>query len=252
MLTLRPDDDKKSSKTSLISKDSEADLQTAFVPYKIPSFVRPHALNNHMFEVNGERYEFFNGMYFKRVATLEQGSSFGEIALQRRCLRTASIMTETDAEFAFLTKAEYEESLMKIANEKEEEMIDFIQNLPIFKSLSRKRVQNYILELKKVKYLQGQVVYKEQEDIKSVFIVYKGQFDMHVQLPREDMRKRTVLQLKKGEEMQKATNILTQKFPDMKDFPSTHKISVFGRNCFIGEDDLFRGGKHTTTVKCLS
>ena len=49
--------------------------------YRIPSFARVDALNNHMFEVNDVKYEYVSGNYFKKVETLDNGSSFGEVAL---------------------------------------------------------------------------------------------------------------------------------------------------------------------------
>ena len=34
-----------------------------------------------MFEVNGEEFEYVDGTYYKRMKTLNQGDSFGEIAI---------------------------------------------------------------------------------------------------------------------------------------------------------------------------
>ena len=51
---------------------------------------------------------------------LIKGSSFGEIALQRKCTRTASIKTETDCQFMYLTKDAYQNSLMKIKEDIEQ------------------------------------------------------------------------------------------------------------------------------------
>ena len=73
-----------------------------------------------MFKVNDIEYEYVGGQFFKRVATLPQGASFGEIALQRKCLRTATIKTESDAKFAYLVKDDYRSSLMKIAEDIDE------------------------------------------------------------------------------------------------------------------------------------
>ena len=233
MLTSRPEDEKQARSYNL-DEGNTALLGNEIVPYRLPSFVKPSALNNHVFEVNGEVYEFIDGQYFKRVSILEQGSSFGEIALQRRCLRTASVKTDSDVLVAFLTKAQYEASVMKIADEVEQDMVDFLLNIPMFKGLSRKKVLSFYWELHKAKYQQGQVVYAETESIDFVYIVYKGQFALDKHLPHEDRRKQARLQLKKGEEKQKVDNILTKKFPDMKDFPQTQKISIFQKNSLIG------------------
>ena len=62
--------------------DSSTALQSSDVPYRLPSFTQPtNCLNNHLFEVGGEEYEYFNGAYYRRVKTLGQGGTFGEIAI---------------------------------------------------------------------------------------------------------------------------------------------------------------------------
>lgn len=38
----------------------------------------------------------------------------------------------------------------------------------------------------------------------------------------------------------------------MKDFPYAQKISIFEAGSLIGEDDLFKGGNHSTTLTCNS
>ena len=102
MLTIKPEDSQHTSdadrevSTEYLVETNSALLSTDEIPFRLPSFVKPSALNNHAFEVNDEAYEYVNGQYFKRVSILGQGSSFGDIALQRRCLRTASIKSETD------------------------------------------------------------------------------------------------------------------------------------------------------------
>ena len=53
-------------------------------------------------------------------------------------------------------------------------MIDFLLNLPMFKGLSRMKVLAYSLDLTKVKYNLGKVVYAQYDPINYVYIVYKG------------------------------------------------------------------------------
>lgn len=42
---------------------------------------------------------------------------------------------------------------------------------------------NFYWELKKVKYVKGQVVFREGEACQSVFVVFKGNFEMQKKLP---------------------------------------------------------------------
>ena len=117
MLTVLPEGHKSSS--NVVALDDANALRRSEVPFRMPSFVSPRVLNNHLFEANGEIYEYDNGQYFRKVATLTKGSSFGEIALQRKRARTASIKTETDCKFMYLTKEAYKSTLMNVKDEME-------------------------------------------------------------------------------------------------------------------------------------
>ena len=47
------------------------------LPKRMPSFVRVNGLNNFYFAIDGEEYEYVNGQFFKKVAILSVGDSFG-------------------------------------------------------------------------------------------------------------------------------------------------------------------------------
>jgi CRP-like cAMP-binding protein len=49
--------------------------------------------------------------------------------------------------------------------------------------MSRKIVKKYLLAMKKRKFLHGQFIYKEGEEAKKVFFVYKGTFEQMKKLP---------------------------------------------------------------------
>ena len=50
---------------------------------------------------------------------------------------------------------------MKIAEGVDESRVTFLRNLPVFANFSRNRVMNFYWELKKVKYVKGQNVFRE-------------------------------------------------------------------------------------------
>lgn len=60
---------------------------------------------------------------------------------------------------------------------------------------------------------------------------------MTKKLPRADTRKQADLQVPKGEKKAKVENVLTTKFPQMKDFPHEQNISLFLRGSMLGEED---------------
>ena len=48
-------------------------------------------------------------------------------------------------------------------------------------------------------------------------------------------------------------NILARKLPEIKDLPRSHKLSILGPGCLIGEDDIMSSkSKFTCTVRCYS
>lgn len=194
-------------------------LSGSDVPYRLPSFSNSIALNNHMFEVEGEAYEYVDGKYFRRVSKLKQGSSFGEIALQRKCMRTATVKTEEDCTFAYLTKSNFEDSLLSISLEVEQSRVTFLQSIPIFKGITRNKILSFYWNFGVVKCIRGQVIFSEASPVKFVYIVFKGKFTLLKKLAHEDKRKQAYLQVEKGREKPKVENVLTEKFPDLKDFP---------------------------------
>ena len=48
------------------------------------------------------------------------------------------------------------------------------------------------------------------------------------------------------------TNTLASKFPHMKYLPMTHNISIFEKGAMMGEEDVFRRGCYSTTLRCYS
>ena len=76
MLTIKPEDSQHTSdgggeaSAGHQVEPNSALLSNDEVPFRLPSFIKPTALNNHAFEVNDEAYEYVNGQYFKRVSIL--------------------------------------------------------------------------------------------------------------------------------------------------------------------------------------
>ena len=117
------------------------------MPYRLPSFIRCRDLNDHQFEVNRETYEYVDGQYFTRVATLGAGKSFGDIALQRKCLTNANIKTERETHFAYMTRDAYINQIKKISEEMEQDRVTFLKNLPLFKPITRMTVLSFYWEM---------------------------------------------------------------------------------------------------------
>ena len=142
MMTMRPGNEgdwtvrKSSSRNTIPTKKSSMSV----LPKRMPEFVKLEALNPHLFTIGTETYEFLNGQYFKKVAVLGPGQSFGEIALQRRCRRTANVKTESLCEFIYLNSECFKKSLSLVQESFEQDMVAFLHSLPVFQDLTYKKV----------------------------------------------------------------------------------------------------------------
>ena len=126
------------------------------------------------------------GSYFKHSADIKEGKSFGELALLKEDIRKATIKCETHSHFATLDKANFHNSLQRIEAKRLNQLIEFLQNIPAFKSQSRKAISKFTYLLKREKFTRGQTVYAEGQEADKIFIVQKGEFELSKKLPRGD------------------------------------------------------------------
>lgn len=79
---------------------------------------------NHSFGVDGKNFEFYNGVYYYQISELNQGQSFGELALlSSDSKRAATVKCQTQVIFATLDKRNFERSLNKIEARKNAKFI---------------------------------------------------------------------------------------------------------------------------------
>jgi CRP-like cAMP-binding protein len=135
---------------------------------------------------------------FKEVATKESGEFFGELALIDNKPRSATIQCLTPCFFAVLDKNSYESSLGKIQKAQMEAMIRFLQGIPQFGGADGGKEENLDPDIKKKKtctwtktalsrlsyyfkkvhYRRSNIVYKERDPCKFVYLVYEGEFEI--------------------------------------------------------------------------
>lgn len=144
----------------------------------------------HQFTVDGSTYEWTNGVYYRKVNEKYDGDSFGQDALLQqddKAARNATIKTMDDVvHFAVMTQANFKSSLQKLESKKLTKKIEFLQNIPCFKSQTRKAIMKYSNYLKPMKFSRGQTVYQEGQPANAIYIVNKGEFELAKKLPRAD------------------------------------------------------------------
>lgn len=120
---------------------------------------------------------------FNKVASLEAGKSFGEIALIKSKPRQARIICEENWEFATLSKDDFSRILAKVEVKLANDNIDFFLNIPLFSSWSRNLIHKLLYRIDKKKFQRDQYVIKEGEPIQEVYIIKEGEFEVTSKIP---------------------------------------------------------------------
>ena len=114
----------------------------------------------------------------QRVAELRTGTSFGELAIMDDVLkpRSATIICDTDCQLALLDRKRYKKILGSAHRRQFMAQVQFIAEIPIFKSFTDHILKSWIyLFDKKPVYSWKHVVYKEGESPSEVYIIRSGQ-----------------------------------------------------------------------------
>lgn len=73
---------------------------------------------------------------WNRVAVLKEGSSFGELALiDKKGLRAARIVCTTRCSMGIISRDDYDKCLAKIDKKHRSKMVNFLEQMPQFKSV---------------------------------------------------------------------------------------------------------------------
>ena len=87
---------------------------------------------------------------FKKVASLEEGIGFGELALlDKRGTRAATIQAETNCFFGVISKEDFKMQLNKIEMSHKNELQDFVTTIPYFNKLSKLALNKIVTSLNK-------------------------------------------------------------------------------------------------------
>ena len=109
------------------------------------------------------------------------GRSFGELALRKddvrvkkALARAASVLCRTNCKFAVMNKADYQ-SVLEIHDRRRVDYLkQFFKQIPFLALLPRKEINTLHLHTIRLTYQRGNVVCKEGEPSKKIFIIFKG------------------------------------------------------------------------------
>lgn len=133
---------------------------------------------------------FQDGVFkFHLVGNFAAGSIFGEVGLLMRKPRSASVICNSDTDFAVLTSEDYAKILEAVdRNEMEERMEFFIENL--FQELQAEVAIRLSYMFKKSKFMKGNYIYKQGEKANEVFLIKKGEIQIYTKIKEADKEKK--------------------------------------------------------------
>lgn len=169
---------------------------------------------------------------FLEILTLNNGSSFGELALENSKPRAASIKCKAPSHFLYLEKADYFKLISRIVLEKRNFLVNFLQALPIFMSCTKGTLAKLSYICKEKTFHKGQIVYSEGDSADEIFVIQKGEFEFYKSIRKQQRRNEQSIGNKK--------NI------------KQSKIASLGIGEMFGEEDSLRSGKRLCTCFCVS
>ena len=112
------------------------------------------------------------------VATMSSGQSFGELALIYDQPRAASILTKNDCHFAVLGKQDYARILEKDATIEFQKIDRILRLCPMFSAWTNKRLSKTCYYWEPISIYRKQIVYREGDKLKYIYIVENGEFKL--------------------------------------------------------------------------
>jgi CRP-like cAMP-binding protein len=123
------------------------------------------------------------------VVQIGKGGSFGELALESSKPRAASIRCKLPSHFVALEKADYTRLMSKLVRDKRNQIVNFLQSLPIFSNTTKGSLSKLTYNFKEKEYFMNQIVYKEGDLVSDIFIIINGEFLFQKKIKVDDGRK---------------------------------------------------------------
>ena len=112
------------------------------------------------------------------VDTYKPGRSFGELALLNNTKRSATIVALEDWDFGILDKENFDLVMGKILRKKFEKKVDFLTKFVFLTGMSRIKKEKLWFSMKREIFKIGQKVVIEGTEIKDIFFVERGEFEV--------------------------------------------------------------------------
>jgi len=126
---------------------------------------------------------------YHKVTELFSGEMFGDLALSSlTSLRTATIVTITECHFAFLKENIYAQSIKEYNEKKRKNMINYLCNIPLLKSISYKSMEkkyfnDFVFKVAK----KNEIILKENQKNLNIIFFKEGVFEIYFRAKINDI-----------------------------------------------------------------
>lgn len=116
---------------------------------------------------------------FKEVARLQEGGSFGELALLKNDGRAASVICSKVTRFATLHRKDYVWTIGQEEKRQLKQIVQFFRGFRIFSTLRATVIEKVYMSMTKKNFIRNQTVYQEGvSKIDGLYFITNGEFEV--------------------------------------------------------------------------
>ncbi|EAS03345.1 cyclic nucleotide-binding domain protein (macronuclear) [Tetrahymena thermophila SB210] len=131
---------------------------------------------------NGAHFFVNNTFKYNHAFTSGDGLVFGELGILNKKPRAATIICLEDCYFGYLSSQNYQQILMKKEKASLVKKREFIESTLIQNMLSGEKMSKISYYFHKRKYQNGEIVFKEGDATKYVYLVKKGEIELQKEI----------------------------------------------------------------------
>lgn len=150
---------------------------------------------NEMFEKvkNAQNEEIFVELTdFMEIGILYEGSSFGELALIKGAVRSASVQAREKSSFLVMKHNDFKRILGAVSEKKLTNQVKFLQKVQYFHAWSKSALTKIAYFMETIKFKKNQVIYKEGDPASGVYFIKSGEIVIEKRKPDKPIIKSPV------------------------------------------------------------